>query len=135
MYKAGRIILAVCIVLGVLVSSGCFGAEVSGDNSGAVMEFQLANTTGKTIREIWLGPSGRHYCFGGMDRMIRWGPPLRSGRYATISVDLKGRENERYWDLRVDFAEGGKKEWHKIDMWSGIRQIEITQSLQLRYQR
>ena len=134
LYRAGRIILVMYILWVIMLCSSCFGEEVSADNMGSVLEFQLANSTGRTIREIWFGPSGKCFVWG-RERIIRYGPPLRSGRYTTISVDLKGRENVRYWDLRVDFAGGGKKEWHEIDMWSDIRQLEITQSLQLRYQR
>ena len=131
MCRAGRIILAACVVWGVLVSSVCLGEEVSGDNSGSVREFQLLNNTGKVIREIWFIPSGSNYFTALRKLFIRGGPPLRSGRYMTISVD----HNPRYWDMRVDFVGGGKKEWHGIDMWSGIRQIEITSDMKLRFHR
>ena len=131
LYRTGKIILATCIVWGVLLCSVCLGADVSADNRGPVLEFQLLNNSGKTIREVWLIPSGSNYFTALRKLFIRGGNPLRSGRYMTISVDL----NPRYWDMRVDFRGGGKKEWHEIDMWSGIRQLEITQSLQLRYQR
>ena len=100
----------------------------------ANFDLQLANSTGRTIREIWFGPSDNSKWLE-RDKVIRGGSPLRSGRYTTIDVSTAGRENVRYWDLRVDFSGGGKKEWHNIDMWSDIYQIEITRSLQLRYQR
>ena len=43
--------------------------------------------------------------------------------------------NFRYWDLIVRFSSGKKKEWHEIDMWSDIYQIEITSDMKLRFQR
>ena len=78
----------------------------------ANFDLQLANSTGRTIREIWFGPSSNTKWLE-RDKVIRDGAPLRSGRYTTIDVSTSGRENVRYWDLRVDFAGGGKKEWHE----------------------
>ena len=134
MYKAGRIILAACIVLGVLVSSVCLGAEVSGDNSGVVMEFQLLNSTGMMIREIWVGPSGHHNCFGRRDHIIRDGSPLQSGNSRTISVDLKGHKNVRYWDIRVYTNDGKKHEWHNIDLMK-YYQVEIDRRYTAHFSR
>ena len=101
----------------------------------ANIEFQLANSSGRTIREIWVGPSSNTKWLE-RDKVIRGGSPLRSGRYTTIELSSVGRSDVRYWDLRVDFVGGGKKEWHEIDMWAdNVYQIEITRSLQLRFQR
>ena len=100
----------------------------------ANFDLQLANSSGRSIREIWFGPSSNTKWLE-RDKVIRGGSALRSGRYTTIDVSTSGRENVRYWDLRVDFVGGGKKEWHEIDMYSDIYQIEITRSLNLRYQR
>ena len=121
MNRAWRIILAVFIVWGVLVSSVCLGEST----------LQLLNNSGRTISEIWIGPSSNPK-WTIRDKVIKDGSPLGSGK--RIIIDL-GTGGGRYWDLRVDFAGGGKKEWHEIDMWSDIYQIEITRSLQLRYQR
>ncbi len=126
MRRAG---LAACIVLGVLVSSVCLGAEVSADNSGPVMEIQIANNTGRTIREIFVLPSGMSKW--PVKDLINGSSPLRDGKSMTITIGRKFR----YWDLIIRFSGGKKQEWHEIDMWSDIRQIEITSDMKLMYRR
>ena len=99
----------------------------------ANIEFQIANNSGRTFHEIWVGPSSNTKWLD-RDKVIRDGEPLRNGRYTTITLSSVGRENVRLWDLRVDASDGKKHEWHEIDL-SGIYQIEIDRNWKANFQR
>ena len=98
------------------------------------IEFQIANNSGVTWTEIWVGPSSNTKWLD-RDRTMRGESTLRSGRYTTIKLSSVGRENVQYWDIRVDYGNNKHKEWHEIDMYSDIYQIVIDKNWKHHFQR
>ena len=93
--------------------------------------FKLVNSSGRTFRRVWVGPSSNR----------RWSDadkvnmnPLKSGWHTTITFHNRNRRNVRYWDLRVDLTNGKKWEWHDLDLFE-IYEIEIDRYGTAHYSR
>lgn len=96
-------------------------------------EIQIMNETGWPWYEIWVGPSSNTKWLD-RDRCFR-GYTLRSGMITTLQLGSAGRENVRYWDIRIDYYNGKRKEFHDIDMYSGFDLIVVNRYWRMEFQR
>ncbi len=119
-----KLLLASLLLVSVLGSCGCCEC-VSADTEPKI-EFQLLNSSGKTISEIRFFPSNQYYRYGFNHLKYR---PLRNGQ----AIMIECSNNFRYWSLSVRFQDGSKKDWSEIDISYGFRQLEITSELKLMY--
>ena len=104
--------------------------------ASADIYFTLTNESGKTFTEIWVGPSSNK----------KWLPRdqfhnndgsatmLWSGRYITLWPNMNGRENVRYWDIKVVTSDGKKHEYRNIDMYI-VNDVEIDRYYRAQYSR
>ncbi len=83
------------------------------------LNFTLHNNSGYTFKEVWVSPHNNSEWHASTDRVNM--RPLRSGYYTKITFNnvSRARRNERYWDLRVYYADT----WHE---WRNIRFSAIT---------
>ena len=94
--------------------------------ASADIYFSLANSTGKTFTEIWVEPAsnGRWLPRDKFQNSDGTATRLRSGYRVTLWPNMNGRQNIRYWDIKVVTSDGRKHEYRNIDMYV-VEEIEI----------
>ncbi|MBQ4432001.1 MAG: hypothetical protein II877_10910 [Synergistaceae bacterium] len=104
--------------------------------ASADIYFTLSNESGRTFKEIWVGPSSNEKWlerdrFENRDGSIT---SLRSGYHVELWPNMNGRQDVRYWDIKVVTPDGRKHEYHNIDMYI-VNHIEIDRSYEAHYSR
>ena len=104
--------------------------------ASADIVFELVNNSGRTFREIWVGPSSNSKWLNRDKFVNRNGSPTRlaSGRSLTLWPNMSGREDVRYWDIKVYTNDGKKHEWHDIDLVK-YYQVEIDRRYTAHFSR
>ena len=122
----------------VMLSLFCFAIWLFSvvEPASADIIFQLANSSGKTFREIWVGPSSNENWLD-RDRFTNSDGSftrLLSDHYINLTPNMAGRQNVRYWDIKVGTSDGKKHEWHNIDLIE-IYQVKIDCSYTAHFSR
>lgn len=122
----------------VMLSLFCLTAWLfsAAKSASADIFFQLSNESGKTFKEIWVGPSSNRKWLPRDRFENNDGTPLRlrSGYHMNLWPNMVGRQDIRYWDIRVITTDGRKHEWHDIDMYN-VNHVEIDRSYTAHYSR
>ena len=105
-------------------------------SASADILFQLSNNSGKTFKEIWVGPASNGKWLPRDLFVDDDGNPLRlrSGYYITLTPNMFGRQDIRKWDIRVVTTDGRKHECHNIDMYT-VNHIEVDRSYRWHFSR
>ena len=59
---------------------------------------------------------------------------LRNGQNVTLRPNSASRHGVRYWDIRIDYGKGKKKEISNIDVFN-VDEIDIGPNFRVSYQR
>ena len=95
----------------------------------------LVNNSGRTFTGIWMGPSSntkwlaRDRFIVGDDYLM-----LRSGESVVLRPSSASRHGVRYWDIRVDYGRGRKKEIFNIDLYN-VDVVELDRNFRVEFQR
>lgn len=107
--------MEVIITMRKLIFAVLLVAFMVGISSAGQQDFILYNDSGRTIHRIFVGPSYNDD-WHDEDEFSGGGLPLWDGDSTELNFKQPNDRGIRYWDLRVDFADGSKWEWHELDL-------------------
>ena len=95
----------------------------------------LVNNSGWTFRGIWMRPSS-NTLWQARDRFVSDGRSmtLGNGQNVLLCPNSASRHGVRYWDIRIDYGKGKKKEIRNIDVFN-VDEIDIGPNFRVSYQR
>lgn len=89
-----------------------FSLAITGTASAGKQDFILVNQTGRDILNVYITPSNSYY----WDSDILGRDVLMNGE--TADIHFSRSETDRYWDLKVDFADGNDFVWTNLDLFA-----------------
>jgi len=88
----------------------CLGLQASAALAQARQDFSLANRTGYTINELYIGPVTSK----------TWGPDVLGAGVLTdgreVDIQFQGQSSECFWDLKVVYDDGDTTEWENVNL-------------------
>ena len=89
-----------------------FSIAITGTASAGKQDFVLVNQTGRDIINIYISPSSTYY----WNDDILGTDILQNGE--TADIHFHRSETDRYWDMKVDFADGNDYVWTNFDLFA-----------------
>lgn len=129
-----RKFIAMLLICAAVFLSVVFVALPKSASAGIL--FQLVNKSGRTFKEIWVGPAsnGRWLDRDRFRNSNGTSVRLKSGYYLDLEPNMNGRSDVQYWDIKVVTTDGKKHEWYNIDLFN-IYQVEIDSSYTAHFAR
>ncbi len=135
------VVLTVCLA-GVVASYAEYDSSDEGeagsfyDDGTPEVYITVVNNSGWTFSGIWMRPSSNNL-WQARDRFIvsdGRNMTLGNGEYVTLCPNSASRHGVRFWDIRVDYGKGKRREIRNIDVFN-VDEIDIGRNFRVSYQR